>query len=314
MRWHDLGMMGLRARFFGPGEVRLALLSLMSETPMHGYELMKRLEERSGGVYRASAGTVYPTLQQLEDEGLVTSESREGKRVYSLTEAGRAVMATIVEGLRARDCTVIEADTDGAYFVAPDGRADAIVTAVGQMLGDDLRLVAEDRYPAMLSLKAKNYVLQRRSGEIVMRGSALRSGRDEPFGRALVAAIAKLLIEDRPQEIAELIRETIEAILERKLAPEEFARRESITSKTFSAPGNRRLARVLTERGLSVGDKVRIYQRVGGELGLLDEYAGDEDRDYLVRRVADFVARFGDLVPPDARAAAGEDRDQLSFL
>jgi hypothetical protein len=49
-------------------------------------------------------------------------------------------------------------------------------------------------------------------------------------------------------------------------------------------------------------------------LALLDEYAGDDDRDYLVRRVADFVARFGDLVPPDARIAAGEDRDQLSFL
>jgi DNA-binding PadR family transcriptional regulator len=89
-RWHEFGMMGLRARFFGPGEVRLALLSLMSDGPKHGYELMKQLEERSGGVYRASAGTVYPTLQQLEDEGLVVSESRDGKRVYSLTDAGRA--------------------------------------------------------------------------------------------------------------------------------------------------------------------------------------------------------------------------------
>jgi DNA polymerase I len=247
----------------------------------------------------------------LGTHGLHFNDPVAGGRV---TEAGRAVMATIVEGLRARDCTVIEADTDGAYFVAPDGRSDAVVAAVGQMLGDDLHLVLEERYPVMLSLKAKNYVLQRRSGEIVMRGSALRSGRDEPFGRALVAAIAKLLIENRPNEIAELIRETVEAIVERKLAPEEFARRESITSKTFGAPGNRRLARALTERGLTVGDKVRIYQRVGGELGLLDEYAGDEDRDYLVRRVADFVARFDDLVPPDARAAAGEDRDQLSFL
>jgi len=90
MRWHEMGMVGLRARFFGPGEVRLALLSLMSDGPKHGYELMKRLEERSGGIYRASAGTVYPTLQQLEDEGLVVSQSQEGKRVYSLTDAGRA--------------------------------------------------------------------------------------------------------------------------------------------------------------------------------------------------------------------------------
>ena len=83
--WGDLG----RGRFFGPGEVRLALLSLLSEGPRHGYELMKELESRSGGIYRASAGTVYPTLQQLEDEGLATSEPREGKRVYQLTDAGQ---------------------------------------------------------------------------------------------------------------------------------------------------------------------------------------------------------------------------------
>jgi DNA-binding PadR family transcriptional regulator len=69
--------------------VRLALLSLLKDAPAHGYELMKRLEERSGGMYRASAGTVYPVLQQLEDEGLVRSEDVEGKKTYHLTDAGR---------------------------------------------------------------------------------------------------------------------------------------------------------------------------------------------------------------------------------
>ncbi len=85
---------GVRGRFFGPGEVRLALLSLLESGPKHGYELMKQLEERSGGGYTASAGTVYPTLQQLEDEGLVRSEPDAGKRVYHLTEEGvRAIEA-----------------------------------------------------------------------------------------------------------------------------------------------------------------------------------------------------------------------------
>ncbi len=76
-------------RFFGPGEVRLALLSLLADRPQHGYELMKQLEERSGGMYRASAGTVYPTLAQLQDEGLILSESEDGKRIYRLSDAGR---------------------------------------------------------------------------------------------------------------------------------------------------------------------------------------------------------------------------------
>lgn len=77
-----------RGRFFGPGEVRLALLSLLSEGPKHGYELMQELEERSGGSYKASAGAVYPTLQQLEDEGLIRSETSGGKKVCTITEAG----------------------------------------------------------------------------------------------------------------------------------------------------------------------------------------------------------------------------------
>lgn len=80
---------GPRRGFFRPGEVRLALLSLLADEPGHGYELMKRLEERSGGLYQASAGTVYPVLQQLEDEGLVRSREAEGKRVYEITDRGR---------------------------------------------------------------------------------------------------------------------------------------------------------------------------------------------------------------------------------
>src|SRR5215469_5561534 len=91
------GMMSWPGRFFGPGEVRLALLSLVSEGPSHGYELMKKLEERAGGMYRPSAGTVYPTLQLLEDEGLIASESQEGRRVYRLTEAGRRELARVEE-------------------------------------------------------------------------------------------------------------------------------------------------------------------------------------------------------------------------
>jgi len=84
---------GWRRRFFESGEVRLALLSLLAERPMHGYELMKEMEARSGGMYRASAGTVYPNLQQLEDEGLVRMEtSEEGKRTYSITDEGRKAL------------------------------------------------------------------------------------------------------------------------------------------------------------------------------------------------------------------------------
>ncbi len=78
-----------RGRFFGSGEVRIAILSLLAEKPRHGYDLMKEMETRSGGSYRVSAGTMYPALQQLEDEGMIVSETKDGKRVYQLTDLGK---------------------------------------------------------------------------------------------------------------------------------------------------------------------------------------------------------------------------------
>jgi DNA-binding PadR family transcriptional regulator len=77
-------------RFFAPGEVRLALLSMLETGPKHGYELMKLLETKSGGIYKASAGAVYPALKQLRCEGLVSKEAIPGKCTYSLTDAGKA--------------------------------------------------------------------------------------------------------------------------------------------------------------------------------------------------------------------------------
>lgn len=75
------------------GDIRRAVLSVLVEEPAHGYEVMRRLEARSGGMWRPSPGSVYPLLQMLEDEGLVRSEAKDGTRVYELTDAGRAEAA-----------------------------------------------------------------------------------------------------------------------------------------------------------------------------------------------------------------------------
>jgi DNA-binding PadR family transcriptional regulator len=81
---------GPRAR---RGDVRAALLVLLAEEPRNGYQLMQEIEQRSDGVWRPSPGSVYPALQQLEDEGLVRVEAGEGRKAYELTDAGRAQVA-----------------------------------------------------------------------------------------------------------------------------------------------------------------------------------------------------------------------------
>ena len=90
---------GPRAR---RGDVRAAILALLAEQPMHGYQVIQELERRTGGVWRVSPGSVYPTLQMLEEEGLITSQEVEGKRVYSLTDAGRARSESQTGAGRAR--------------------------------------------------------------------------------------------------------------------------------------------------------------------------------------------------------------------
>jgi DNA-binding PadR family transcriptional regulator len=84
------GGRGPRAR---RGDVRAAILSLLAEEPRNGYQLMQAIEERSGGVWRASPGSVYPALQQLEDEGLIRPEEVEGAKRFVLTDEGRAYVA-----------------------------------------------------------------------------------------------------------------------------------------------------------------------------------------------------------------------------
>ena len=74
----------------GKGDVRAAVLALLAEQPMHGYQIIRELEERTNGAWKPSPGSVYPTLQLLADEGLISAEEAGGRKTYSLTEAGRA--------------------------------------------------------------------------------------------------------------------------------------------------------------------------------------------------------------------------------
>jgi DNA-binding PadR family transcriptional regulator len=85
-RWHHRAHGGARAR---RGDIRAAVLALLAERPMHGYEMIKELEDRTGGAWVPSAGSIYPALQLLEDEGLIKGTESEGRRRFELTEDGR---------------------------------------------------------------------------------------------------------------------------------------------------------------------------------------------------------------------------------
>ena len=137
----------------GRGDVRAAIIALLAEEPMHGYQIITELTERSGGVWRPSPGSVYPTLQVMEDQGLVTADKSEGRRVFSLTEEGRAAAdaagdgpAPWEEAARGADRSLVDlrglmGEVGAAIMQVGQAGSDRQVKAVGEILSETRRRI-----------------------------------------------------------------------------------------------------------------------------------------------------------------------------
>ncbi|MEV4556039.1 PadR family transcriptional regulator [Kitasatospora sp. NPDC049285] len=110
---------------FGHGRLRLYLLKLLDESPRHGYEVIRLLEERFHGLYAPSAGTVYPRLAKLEAEGLVSHAVEGGRKVYRLTDAGRAELASRQDELAALEAEIHDSVGQLAGAIRHDVRTSA---------------------------------------------------------------------------------------------------------------------------------------------------------------------------------------------
>jgi DNA-binding PadR family transcriptional regulator len=110
----------------GRGDVRAAVLSLLSEQPMHGYQVIREIESRTGGRWKPSAGSIYPTLQLLADEGLVVAETAQDRKIYSLTEDGRAEAAKSAAHVPWADTATHEGTGRGALPKAGIDLAQAV--------------------------------------------------------------------------------------------------------------------------------------------------------------------------------------------
>jgi len=126
----EFGSRGARGPKVRRGDVRAAILDVLAVEPMNGYQIIQQIAERSGGAWKPSPGSVYPTVQQLEDEGLVEGTSGEGRRLLQLTEEGRRYVAEHPDEL-ARTWHAFDADdtseeTDNSGDLKP---------VIGQVMG-----------------------------------------------------------------------------------------------------------------------------------------------------------------------------------
>jgi DNA-binding PadR family transcriptional regulator len=142
-------------RVFSHGRLRLFLLLLLAERPCHGYELIRHMEDRFLGLYTPSAGTIYPRLAALEEEGLVEHEEIEGRKVYRLTEAGRAELEVHRHELRDLEARAAESARHLAREIRHEVKAS--VRELRQELGVAMRdLRKEERRTAREAAKQRH--------------------------------------------------------------------------------------------------------------------------------------------------------------
>ena len=220
------------------------------------------------------------------------------KAAARVTGLGQQIARQVVTMLRERSARLIEADTDGVYFVVPSGvrsenEEHEFVEALSRELPEGIRLSHDGRFRGMISLKAKNYVLVDYDGRLIVKGSSLRSRRDERVFREFIRKLAPLLINRESDAASALYTQFANRLEGGHFDCEDICRRETITEKTFSNPNLRRLA--AAAEGCKAGDRIAVYQRNDGSLARIEDYDNDEDRGYLLRRLHDMAGRFRGL-------------------
>ena len=219
-----------------------------------------------------------------------------------VTLRGQEIIRQVVRELECTGSETIEVDTDGVYFRPPREVTDpaaeeAYVAMVGAALPHGIDLAHDGGFGGMISLKTKNYALMTRDGHVILKGSSLRSRREERAFRRFLDEAARRFITADQDRVRDLYLDLAQQILDRALPPSEIARWESVTEKTYTSESNRRIA--AAAEGARVGERLLVYQRADGSLARIEDYAADEDLDYLLRRLRDMAERFRPLLPDD---------------
>jgi DNA-binding PadR family transcriptional regulator len=191
---------------FAHGHLRLYLLSLLAEsdTGMHGYELIQALGDRFGGTYVPSAGTIYPRLAKLEEEGLVTKAADGRKTVYAITDAGRAELAA-----RESELDGIENDvTDSVRRLADEVRS-SVNDAMRTLRADLAAAAREARQGASQAARDASRIIREETTPTVTQNRGQLQEAEillADFRSAIRSEFRKASVRGLPQESVDLLR------------------------------------------------------------------------------------------------------------
>lgn len=275
----------------------LPMLDRLKRDRLHA----KRKEQESGGVERQRWRGLQTSYKILINSfygylGYGRAWFSDFAAAERVTLRGQDIAREIVRHLEERGAVVVEVDTDGVMFQPPDDcrgpeAEAALVASVDAELGDGYSLAYEGRFEGVVALKLKSYGMLHYDGHVTLKGSALRSRRDETLLREFARdLVPRLLVPERYGTARDLYLDQAQRIVDGRFDPRDIGRWESITDRTHGRTGNQRLAALASQA--DIGERLFLYQRADGALALVDEYAGDHDVDYLLRRLRDMAERF----------------------
>jgi DNA polymerase elongation subunit (family B) len=307
----------------------------------------KRLAREAGPAERAHLGALQQAFKLLINAfygylGFAGGHFNDYAAADRVTTEGRAVVGAIIEHLGTLGATVLEADTDGVYFVPPAGHRaeddEGLVARLAAALPAGIHLELDGRFQAMLSYKLKTYALLDERGRVSLRGSAFRSRGLEPFQRQLIEEVVRLLVTGGQADVKAAVDRWMADFVARRVPVRLFARTETL-SETLDTYRERLQAGERTPsaayelaarsgRLWQPGDQVSYYVAGRGTNVAVNECARlmsewdparpDENTEYYQAKVQEIWERFRAFVeheglrPP--RPEEGEPSAQLTLF
>jgi DNA polymerase elongation subunit (family B) len=238
-----------------------------------------------------------------------------------ITRKGREILLEMLELFEARGMRLIEADTDGVYFSAPDGwtveQELAVVRDVSDALPAGITIEHDGRWRRMYSYMEKNYALLGYDGSLTIKGSSFRSSRNEPYGERFFRAVLPLIIEGRMAEARELYLETISRLRTHALPVEEVSVNTQLTKSPEAYRQSKRKEEpyevmLQAQRLWEPGQRIAYYQATRGRKKLLEMAAGDYDAEVYAAKLSEtFAQRLSKAVSPEGFAALFSEQPSL---
>lgn len=250
-----------------------------------------------------------------------------------VTRLGREIIHRMLDWLRGEGAVPVEIDTDGIYFVPPPGKesekdAEELVKRLSKTLPEGIDVEMDGRYPAMFSYKMKNYALLDESGDVVIRGSGLRSRGIEKYLREFLWAMIRLLLEGRGEKVYDLYRETVAKLERHEIGISNLAKTETLTEspesyrqKIKARKRNRAATYELalaSGRDYRAGDQISYYVTGEGKrvrvfescsmASSYNEARPNENVAYYEAKLLDLLKKFQDFLPPDPARKKGQAR------